>query len=53
LDISHRTKVVSNIVNQIDKYNLQPAYQRSEVWSTEKKQLLIDTILRSYDMPKF
>ena len=53
MDISHRTKVVSNIVNQIDKYNLQPAYQRSEVWSTEKKQLLIDTILRSYDMPKF
>ena len=30
-----------------------PTYQRnSEVWNLEKKQLLIDSILNEYDIPK-
>lgn len=29
-----------------------PAYQRGPVWNTAKQQLLIDSILRGYDMPK-
>src|SRR5689334_334909 len=33
--------------------NPRPQYQRSPIWNLAKKQLLIDTILRSYDMPKF
>jgi len=31
----------------------QPSFQRELVWKTATKQLLIDTILRGYDMPKF
>jgi len=31
----------------------QPDYQRPAVWSLGQKQLLIDTILRGYDIPKF
>jgi hypothetical protein len=31
----------------------QPDYQRPAVWSLGQKQLLIDTILRGYDVPKF
>lgn len=30
-----------------------PDYQRPAVWSRAQKQLLIDTILRGYDIPKF
>lgn len=37
--------------NEIDE---APYYQRySELWSQEKKRLLIDTIINGYDMPKF
>lgn len=35
------------------RINPQPQYQRTEVWSEAKKQRLIDTILRGYDIPKF
>ncbi len=34
------------------KINPQPQYQRTGVWSDAKNQLLIDTILRGYDIPK-
>ena len=30
-----------------------PDYQRPAVWSQAQKQLLMDTILRGYDIPKF
>ena len=30
-----------------------PDYQRPPVWSRKQKQLLMDTILRNYDIPKF
>jgi hypothetical protein len=30
-----------------------PDYQRPAVWSRAQKQLLVDTILRGYDIPKF
>ena len=34
--------------------NLRPPYQRPHegVWNLKKKQLLVDTVLRTYDMPK-
>src|SRR5437588_9340312 len=35
------------------KINPKPQYQRTDVWNTSKKQLLIDSILRGYDLPKF
>jgi hypothetical protein len=34
------------------RIDTQPDYQRPAVWSLSQKQLLIDTILRSYDVPK-
>ena len=37
------------IKNRIDT---NPDYQRPSVWSTSQKQLLMDTILRGYDIPK-
>lgn len=36
-----------------DRINVEPWYQRKgEVWTLEKKQLLIDSILNDYDIPK-
>jgi len=44
---------IYSINNRKDKIDPKPQYQRGSVWSEEKKQLLIDTILRNYDIPKF
>lgn len=35
-----------------DKIDPKPQYQRGEVWNEPKKQLLIDSILNKYDIPK-
>ena len=35
-----------------DRINTNPDYQRPAVWSISQKQLLIDSILRDYDVPK-
>jgi len=35
-----------------DRINTNPDFQRPAVWSKTQKQLLIDTILREYDIPK-
>lgn len=36
-----------------DRIQLNPDYQRSsDIWTQEKRQLLIDTILNGFDMPK-
>lgn len=34
------------------KVDPKPPYQRGPTWSEQKQQLLIDTVLRNYDMPK-
>ncbi|UZD21803.1 DUF262 domain-containing protein [Algoriphagus halophytocola] len=38
---------------RIDKIDPSPQYQRTSVWSESKKKLLIDSVLRGYDVPKF
>jgi hypothetical protein len=35
-----------------ERINTNPDFQRPAVWGTSQKQLLIDTILREYDVPK-
>ena len=44
---------IFSVKNRENRINPQPAYQRTEVWTVKKKQLLIDSILRGYDLPKF
>ncbi len=40
-------------INGIRKrINTNPDFQRPPVWATSQKQLLVDTILRGYDVPK-
>lgn len=44
---------VKTLNMRIDKINPAPQYQRTSVWSLSKKRLLIDSMLRGYDLPKF
>lgn len=49
--IKHDFMKISEL-NQIrDTIHLNPAWQRGPVWSTQKKALLVDSILREYDVP--
>ena len=44
---------ILRINSEKDFINISPEYQRNgEVWTKEKKQLLIDSILNDYDIPK-
>ena len=42
-----------SVCNVKERIDATPDYQRPAVWSLSQKQLLIDTILRGYDVPKF
>lgn len=44
---------VSKILNLKDRIDPKPQYQRGAVWSEKKNRLLIDSILRGMDIPKF
>jgi len=43
---------IFSIRQRKSKIDPKPPYQRGAVWSLERKQLLIDSLLRGYDIPK-
>lgn len=43
---------LSNAKGIRQRIDTNPDFQRPAVWSTSQKQLLVDTILREYDVPK-
>jgi hypothetical protein len=44
---------VDKLVDAMDSYDLAPDYQRqADLWSEEKKQLFIDSLINEYDVPK-
>jgi hypothetical protein len=45
-------KALDKIYRRRDRYDI-PEWQREEVWDLPKKQLLIDSILRGWKLPKF
>jgi hypothetical protein len=45
-------RAIDKIFRRRDRYDM-PDWQRQEVWSREKKQRLIDSILRGWKLPKF
>src|SRR3954469_15374236 len=44
---------VDSIVSQVERghLDLQPSFQRGEIWSDTRKQSLIDSILRGWYVP--
>lgn len=51
VEVEHWT--IKKLIRNIDRINEQPEYQRGDVWSSHKKKLLVDSILRGIDIPKF
>ena len=52
MKINKRPYPISTICSWENKIDAEPDYQRPPVWSKRQKQLLIDSILRQYDIPK-
>ena len=52
MQILSKKRALDKIYKRRDRYDI-PDWQREEVWSTEKKQKLIDSILRNWKLPKF
>ena len=44
---------ITTLCGSKERIDTRPDYQRPPVWSKAQKQLLLDTILRGYDIPKF
>lgn len=47
-----RSRAVDKIYKRRDKIEM-PDFQREEVWPESKKQMLVDSILRGWHLPKF
>jgi hypothetical protein len=52
MEISKRPWPILSVCGIKSKIDTNPDFQRPPVWSRAQKQLLIDTILRGYDIPK-
>lgn len=52
MKMSSEKRAIDKIFRRRDRYDI-PDWQRQEVWSREKKQRLIDSILRGWKLPKF
>jgi Protein of unknown function DUF262/HNH endonuclease len=53
MEISKKSWPILSACTTQKRIDTQPDYQRPAVWSLSQKQMLIDTILRGYDVPKF
>ncbi|UGY08314.1 HNH endonuclease family protein [Phyllobacterium pellucidum] len=52
MQMNKRAWALPTVCNMASKIDPTPDFQRPPAWSTKQKQLLMDTILRSYDIPK-
>jgi hypothetical protein len=52
MELSKKALALPTVFGIKDRVDTQPDYQRPAVWSINQKRLLIDTILRKYDIPK-
>ena len=52
MEISKRPWPILSVCGNRNRIDTNPDFQRPAVWRIGQKQLLIDTILRGYDIPK-
>ena len=52
MEMRSESRALDKIYNRRDRYEI-PDWQRDKVWSDDQKQLLIDTIIRGWKIPKF
>jgi hypothetical protein len=53
MEMNKKPWPLSTVFGLRDRIDTNPDYQRPAVWGLAQKQLLVDTILRGYDIPKF
>lgn len=53
MEINKKTWPLSTTFSLRSRINTDTDYQRPAVWTTAQKQMLMDSILRGYDVPKF
>lgn len=53
MEMSKKAWPISSMYGIRTAINTNPDYQRPPVWSSSQRQLLVDSILRGYDVPKF
>ena len=51
MKIDHSFKKIGELTKIRNSIHLDPIWQRGPVWSVPKKSLLVDSILRGYDIP--
>lgn len=52
MELNKKPWPLSTVFGIKERINTNPDYQRPAVWSLTQKRLLLDTILRGYDIPK-
>lgn len=52
MKIEKEKKALDKLYRRRDRYDLQPDFQREEVWSLEKEQALLDSVIKGWDIPK-
>jgi hypothetical protein len=52
MKMTSERRAIDKIFRRRDRYDI-PDWQREEVWNTDKKRRLIDSILRGWKLPKF
>ncbi|MEW6616078.1 MAG: DUF262 domain-containing protein [Thermodesulfobacteriota bacterium] len=52
MEIETRSRAIDKVYKRRDRIEM-PDFQREEVWSDDKKRLLIDSILKGWHLPKF
>jgi hypothetical protein len=53
MEMNKRPMAVPTVCRMKNRIDPTPDYQRPPAWTRKQKQLLMDTILRNYDIPKF
>lgn len=53
MKLESKDPIIRTLLSQIEEgeIDLEPEFQRGEVWNVAKQQMLIDTILRNWQMP--
>ena len=52
MELNKKAWPLATIFGIRDRIDTNPDYQRPSVWAPSQKKLLIDSILRNYDIPK-
>lgn len=55
MQVEFRNEKIINVYDDIknEEIDIRPDFQRGEVWSSSKKRMLIDSILRGWQVPPF